>query len=376
MKPSHLAGVQWLAAETGAEVVGMEVKSRELWFRPRRRVGEDERGEDTKNGVWTNVYQKGRLVRRDSEIVMSTPGSIFLVFQAIFPYILFSAYASLQNSAISSDGSDATVPVRITIHGGTNVSKAPSFEYIDQVLFPMLQSKVGIPAVDMRLNGRGWTQGRGDVGSVTFDITPLKPGSLLPQFSLVSRGEVTKIHVSILASGAGTRTRIRDKVIERLLDHHPDVEILFPVNEDSQHSMRLYLLLVAETSSGFRLGRDWLFDRKTGSPHAANQLVQQVVDDLEQELEHGGCVDEYLQDQLVIFQALAKGKALIDSGKRTEASLHTRTVRWVAEKMLGMVFDEGACEGTSYRVDERYWERHEIDAGESLISRELDEIKL
>ena len=370
LKPVHLAGVQWLAKETKGEVVGMEVKSGELLFRPnkeegRRDEGMDDQGREGTSGVWRDIYEGERLVFRESEIILSTPGSIFLVFQAIFPYILFSAPSLSQNPS-NSNVSEISVPIKLTIHGGTNVTKAPSFEYVDQVLFPMLQSKAGIPSVTMKLNQRGWSQGRADVGSVTFVITPLKRGSNLSAFSFTNRGELMKIHVSILGPGVNIRNGIKDKVIEQLLHHHPDVEILFPVDEDSRHSKRIYLLLVAETSSGYRLGRDWLYDRDTGSKNAIDQLVLQVVSELEHELKHGGCADEYLQDQMVIFQALAKGKAVMDNGKGIgkgkEVSLHTRTVRWVAERVLGVVFDEeGACEGVSFRVGERYWERNRIN---------------
>lgn len=372
LKPAHLAGAQWLANLTAAETSGMEVKSREMVFQPSRKIrltkDEDIRGDEElltdeesriTSGVWKDVYQAGGLVRRESYIPMSTPGSIFLVFQAILPLILFSApYATVKSSPTTS--ADASIPVRITIEGGTNVTNSPSFEYVDQVLLPMLSSKIGIPPIAIKLHNRGWCHGRSEVGSVTVDITPLKPGSSLPAFSFTGRGEVTKILVSILASGKTTRTSIRDKVTEQVLKRHPDIDILFPVDEDSRDGKRLYLLLVAETSSGYRLGRDWLYDRKISSPKSVGDLVSRVVDDLEQELAHGGCVDEFLQDQLVVFQALAEGGGFVDLGKGKAASLHTRTVRWVVEKMTGIAFDDaGTCPGIAYKVGESYRERGE-----------------
>ncbi|MCJ1261740.1 hypothetical protein MMC22_001608 [Lobaria immixta] len=373
LKPAHLAGSQWLARVTAAETSGVEVKSREMVFQPSRKIRVTEKGdiqgdeelltnEESRitSGVWKDVYEAGRLVRRDSHIPMSTPGSIFLVFQAILPFILFSApYAPMRSSSLTS--ADASIPVRITIEGGTNVTNSPSFEYIDQVLLPMLSAKVGVPPIAIKLHTRGWCHGRSEVGSVAVDITPLKPGSSLPAFSFTGRGEVTKMHVSILASGIATRNVIRDKVTEQVLKRHPDVEIRFPIDEDSRDGKRLYLLLVAETSSGYRLGRDWLYDRKISSPKAVDDLVLRVIDDLEQELAHGGCVDEFLQDQLVVFQALAEGRGFVDLGNVKEASLHTRTVRWVVEKITGVGFDDaGTCAGIAYKVGESYWERGEI----------------
>lgn len=378
LKAAHLAGAEWLANATRAETEGMQLKSRELIFRPsttRRKDGNKDDGGKTSEGIWKYVYHAGLiagkvLIRRDSHISMSTPGSIFLIFQAILPVILFSnppVDPSTSSVTTAGDSNNPSTPVRITIQGGTNDSNAPSFEYIDQVLLPMLSAKVGIPPITMRLERRGWTQGRPEVGSVAFDLTPLTPGTTLPAFDFTDRGEVTKIHVSILASPVATRDAIRDKVIEKLLKQRPDVEILFPVNEDSRDSRRLCLLLVAETSSGYRLGRDWLYDRKTSSPKAVDDLVSKVVDGLEQELAHGGCVDEYLQDQLVVFQALAKGSSFVDCGYGEEASLHTKTVRWVVEQILGVKFNErGMCAGIAYKVCENDWKRAEAGGDEGL----------
>lgn len=381
LKTAHLAAAQWLAKACEAETQGLVIKSQELVFKPSKVpvtgmiYGADQTKVDDESlgGLWKNVYEDGRNngkpIRRESYIPMSTPGSIFLIFQAILPFILFSksthspsgsTSTTSTTAAATAGAADCDTPVRITIEGGTNDTNAPSLEYVDQVLLPMLSSKVGIPPIVMKLEARGWTHGRPEVGKVTFDITPLKPRSVLPPFSFTNRGEITKIHVSILASPAATRDAIRDKVIARILAKWPDLEILFPVDEDTRDSRRLCLLLVAETSNGYRLGRDWLYDRKltlttttkegsssqTTTTKVVEELVSRVINDLEGEIGHGGCVDEYLQDQLVVFQALAEGKTSVvdygknknDNGKELVSSLHTRTVQWVAEEILGVKF--------------------------------------
>lgn len=361
LKPAHLAGAEWLAKVTGAETTGLKVQSRELIFRPDRRCN---KGKDLINDVWKEIYDdSGRIVRLDSHISMSTPGSIFSVLQAILPYILFSA-PQVPLGTSSSEKIHDVVPVRITIEGGTNVSKSPSFEYADQVLLPMLNLKAGIPALSMKLARRGWSQGRVEVGSVTFDINPLPHGTSLSSFSFTERGELAKVHVSILAPGTNIRQDIREKVTKHVLHRHPGIEILFPVDEDSKHLKRVYLLLVAETTSGYRFGRDWLFDRKCDLAKVTDELVLRVVNDVDEELDHEGCVDEYLQDQLVIFQALSQGKSIVDLGKGTKPSLHTQTVRWVGQEILNLNFDgEGACEGISFEIGEKYWERQNSERG-------------
>ncbi len=60
-----------------------------------------------------------------------------------------------------------------------------------------------------------------------------------------------------------------------------------------------------------------------------------------------------MEDQLVIFAALAHGTSEVDLGKSREASLHTQTCQWVATQLLGTCFEDGKCGGISLRVGER-----------------------
>lgn len=380
IKPAHFAGAEWLARVTGAETTGLEIKSRELIFRPIKgcKKGKNSRrNQEDIPGVWKGIYDdSGSLIRWDSFVHMSTPGSIFLVLQAILPYILLCAPPVPPDTPHLENKTTDPVQIQITIEGGTNVSNSPSFEYIEQVLLPMLNLKAGIPSISMKLNKRGWSQGKLDVGSVTFRISPLKYGCHIPSFSFTERGELARVHVSILAPSTTTRKNIREKVTEHISHHHPGIEVLFSRDEDSMHPKRLYLLLVAETTSGYRLGRDCLFDRKGDFLKAADQLVVQVAKELDEELAHGGCVDEFLQDQLIVFQALAQGKSTVFSGMETKPTLHTETVRWVGQQMLDLNFDNaGACEGISFKSGERYSERQIVELDTKLV-KELGSLNL
>ena len=356
IKPAHQEGALWLARATQATTKGLELKSRNLLFQPARHskeVGLEEAFEDLTvqdeeavrhlTPVWQDVREGGRMCRRCSAIHMSTPGSIFLVLQAILPHILFSS----QPPSSEFDQEAEAVPIRLVVTGGTNVTKSLSFEYAEQVLFPMFFQKLGIGPIDMKLEKRGWSMGSKCIGKVTFDITPLEPGSVLPSFDLSERGNLAKIHVSILAPSTEFQDGIKDQVVRELQELYANTEVVFPVMESSGHRARLYLLLVAEMSNGNRFGRDWLYDRRVDHKDpqkTIDTISTKVMEDLAKELEHGGCVDEYLQDQLTVFQALAKGISTIKSSDAP--SLHTKTTRWVCEKLLGVSFDgDGHCEG-------------------------------
>ena len=97
-----------------------------------------------------------------------------------------------------------------------------------------------------------------------------------------------------------------------------------------------------------------------------HEACQIVVRELRHEVERRVGVDEYAEDQVVVFQALAGGGSFVHGGgkvgkeergtrgKGTEkemGSLHTRTVRWVCGEILGTMFDGvGGCEGGGLQV--------------------------
>lgn len=391
LKAAHLAGTEWLAKATHAETEGMMLKSRELKFRPRFNSNillnqtplscvssQTETHSPNENltsvqqsgllpvpTVWKEIYSDDALVRLESNITLTSPGSIYLILQAILPYILFSVHPHQSTSS-------PPVPIRLILSGGTHVFNAPSHDYATQVLFPILNTHLSLPLITTNLHAHGWSTGRADLGSCTFDITPLAPGTLVPSFNLHARdrGALTQILVSILASSPLIRTQIRTRttqVLHRL--YGPEIPILFPVDENSGHPKRLYLLLVAVTANNHRLGRDWLFDEKITEdkiPQIVDKLVLKVSRDLDREIRHGGCVDEFMRDQLVVFQAVVQGKAVVEGSEtagrggdevnsedrrssglaeraRKEGSLHTRTAKWVVEKLVGRVFDGEGC---------------------------------
>ena len=200
---------------------------------------------------------------------------------------------------------------------------------------------------------------RRSMGEVRVRVKSLPSGAIVPAFKATDRGKVTKVVLSVLARPEEMRKRIVDVARAELLaalGEELPVEVL--VDEDSEDPKRMYLLLVAHTENGWRLGRDWLMDekRKNGDEtEVAERMGKRVVRELVEEIEGGGTVDEYMQDQLVICQALAEGRSEVDAGKKRKgsgASLHTRTVRWVVAEMLGgkVKMDGDVVEGCGFRA--------------------------
>lgn len=79
------------------------------------------------------------------------------------------------------------------------------------------------------------------------------------------------------------------------------------------------IVLWAETSGGCWIGGSEV-GRKGKDPESVGQVA---ADELVKALKEGGCVDEWLQDQMIIFLALAEGKSSVRTGPLT---LHTKCV--------------------------------------------------
>lgn len=297
------------------------------------------------------------LANRDIKIKAESAASILLVFQSIFPFLLFAA-------------DNAGSPITVTIQGGTNVSFSLSFEYLDQVLLPALE-RFGI-RVERKLELRGWSHGTRQLGSVKFQFVPIPLGQALkaPEWP-TERGTITDIAISIVVP-AHVITALKSSILSKLHSVFPGVGSYFQVVEDSQHDARLYTLLVAHTSTGLRFGRDWLYDKKSRGKRAeelSTEIARKVVKDLQVELAKGGLVDEFLQDQLIVFQALAEGSSSMPdtsaalSSDRTrldrmhepfgDGSTHTTTARWATSELLPPAkwIDRGRiCEGVGWKI--------------------------
>lgn len=346
LKAQHLACVNWLAHASNASILGAEKGSKALEFTPGRisSVSPAYRlAKDTANptGFW------------ECRLDIKTAGSTGLALQAILPFILF-------RPPKNDDGTLSGKPIRLSISGGTNVSGSPSYEYIAQVLLPTLYS-IGLPPISCTLNKRGWSHGGSSIGSFTLEI-PARQFLVLPPFTLSPDNitttpnppnSVEATFIAPVAAHQHFRNICLPTITSCFGPCFSEANDTFSFTcEDSKHDKRYYLIIVAtvpssssSTSAGisapktYKLGRDWLYDRKVRSPEqTATELADRVSHDLYAEWASGAYVDEYMRDQLVVFQVLAEGESrtfggVTTSGEPREASLHARTAGWVTEKM-------------------------------------------
>ena len=354
----HLACVKWLAHACNATVEGAEKGSKTLLFQPG----------DIGGGL-SPAYTKKKLDSGEqvfeARLDIGTAGATGLALQAILPFILFSSFSA-----------DASIPIRLTLSGGTNVSGSPSYEYISQVLLPTLRN-IGFDHLTTALNKRGWSHGGSSIGNLTLDIAPRRT-RVLPAFQYgPSHTNVTEprkpshIKATFIAP-ASCHDHFRTVLLPALRYQFDDEgyteqnSTLSIDCEDSKHEKRMYLILVATipmssntpaSASSYILARDWLYDRKLRShERCSTEMAERVAKELADEWLSGAFVDEHMRDQLVIFQALAEGRSEVYAGRDLddeeqprEPSLHARTAEWVANRMLGVKYDDrGGCLGVGF----------------------------
>jgi RNA 3'-terminal phosphate cyclase (ATP) len=361
LKAQHVASIDWLVRATNAEAIGLEVGSTTLELKPRLRPSQ------------TLLLSDDRRVRIAAD---TAAASAMLILQAVLPFLLFT-------------GGDA---IELELCGGTNVAWSPSWDYVDQVLLPALEEHFNINHIERRLISRGWNSGREqDRGTVWLRIQPLALGQPLrarERAAPYQKEDFTlkSVDVTLLAP-AELHSQFQQVLARDIDELFPDVDVRFPVVEDTGSDSRIFVLLVGRSTS-LRWGRDNLFSipkkwKAKERAKVADIVSKKVCMELYRELELGGTVDEYLQDQLVVFQALAEGetsfprdengaadsleKAMnalnIDDRRHRdkmhepfgEGSLHTTTARWVTAELLPKVvwYNKGrVCQGVGVHMEE------------------------
>lgn len=91
------------------------------------------------------------------------------------------------------------------------------------------------------------------------------------------------------------------------------------------------IIIGCETSTQCVIGGSALGNKKESPNRSGSNAAQEVINTVALK----ACVDCYVQDQLIIFMALATGRSRIRTGSLT---LHTRTAIYVIEQMIDAKF--------------------------------------
>lgn len=293
LRPQHLTSVRAAAAVCDAKVEGAKVDSVELRFIP------------------SNLH--GGSFVMDVSADQPSAGSGLLVFQTVFPALLFARQAS---------------SVRIT-RCGTHVPFSPPYDYIRNVFLPVVR-EMGAEC-ELTLVKAGWfPRGGGElVAKVQPVDRPLQP------IVLTERGKLKRIFVFSALSNLKRSIAVRqaNQAVNRLLGMgFRQSEIEVDIRELPSPSTGTVLFIAAEfenTVAGFSaLG-------ELGKP--AERVADEAIDEFAKYWRTTAPVDKHLADQLLLFMALAGGKSVI---KTSELTQHAITQIWLIERFFPVKFNQ------------------------------------
>ncbi len=281
----HLTAVKAVAALCGAEVAGLETKSREIFFRP-------------------NSLRGGQF-----DFAVGTAGSITLVLQAALP-VAVACGARL----------------RMNISGGTDVRAAPPLDYFRHVLLPLLSS-IGVRAkIDVLRRGY-FPRGGGEVAVAVDPCLPLRP------LLLDAAGDLQEIR------GVAHIANLPAHIVQRMahtalaeLAAFPAVAIDQAVLGSGAAIGAGGAIVLAAQMQHTRLGAATTAQR--GVP--AEQLGSEAGRLLREEILSGATLDIHAADQVLIYLALAGGSSRFLA---RNLSSHAATTIWLLEQFLPVRFD-------------------------------------
>jgi RNA 3'-terminal phosphate cyclase (ATP) len=284
LAPQHLAAVKAVASLCNAEVDGLEVRSREIHFRP-------------------GSLRGGRF-----DFPVGTAGSITLVLQAALPVAIVCGE-------------------RVSMHitGGTDVRAAPPLDYFRHVLLPLL-SPMGVTAKIEVLQRGYYPRGGGEV-TVAVEPTPL-----LHPMTLDTPGDL--LDTRVLAHVANLPVHIVQRMAKSALTElspvaTPTVE-LEALGRDRAIGPGGAIVSIAQLEHT-RLGASAVAER--GVP--AERLGAASGRLLREEALSGATLDVHAADQVLIYLALAGGASRFLA---RSFSSHAATAIWLLEKFLPVRF--------------------------------------
>ncbi|KAL3869113.1 hypothetical protein ACJMK2_041838 [Sinanodonta woodiana] len=302
LRPQHLTGIQLIRDVCQGTLLGDKTGSTEISFSPRKIM------------AGSYVADTG------------TAGSICLLMQAAMPCLL-----------------GASGPAILQLRGGTNAEMAPQIDFYTMVFKPIAE-KFGMK-FDCDIRRRGYyPKGGGEVIIKTYPLKIIKPVTML------DRGNVTRIYGRAFVAGvipmrvSHEMARSAEEVIK---ESFPDVPIRIEAVKEPQDKAfgnGTGIICVAETDTGCLLS--WAVLGKKGIP--AEKVGREAGEMLLNQLCHGGCIDDFIQDQVIILMALASGTSQIRCGP---ISLHTETVIHIARILTKAKFEIKQISATQHIIE-------------------------
>jgi RNA 3'-terminal phosphate cyclase (ATP) len=289
----HLAAVRAVAALCEARCEALELHATAFTFVP-------------------SAPSKGGELR----VEVGTAGSVTLVLQALMPVLLAASH-----------------PSRVVVTGGTDVRRAPPWDFFREVLLRHL-ARLGA-RTHASLTRRGYYPGGG--GEVAIDVEPaaLRPLQLAaPAAPWCIAGEA---HVARLPRSIAER--MRRAALDALGGEAP---VHARVLGDAETAGTGGAVALWGQSEAGVIGAARVAERGV----RAEALGEAVGRELAADIASGAMLDVHSADQILVYLAMAKGKS---SFTTREVSSHARTAMWLIPQFLPVRFSVEAA-GTLWRI--------------------------
>ena len=283
LRPQHLESVNTAAKLCNAEIKGATIGSNELWFNPKE------------------------IIHGEIQAEIGTAGSIPMLILTVLPVC-----------------SQAKGEIKINIvNGGTDVPFAPTINYLNYVLLPILQ-RMGLNASLFIKRYGYYPKGMGEV------VLNVKQCSRLSSIQIEEFGEIEEITgISICTFLEKQRVAERQaRTAQGILQnfgYNPQIEIFNDKSNPYQKGSSL--VLIAKTDKGALLGADSIGELGKTSETVGKQAAENLL----KETETKSTVDVHLADILIPYIALADGESTYLTRNITD---HLETNIWLVEKIL------------------------------------------
>lgn len=370
LKAQHMCGLRLVQKLTGGKLEGCALNSTEITYHP---IPENIEEKNDDNGDPLALVENAAASHDQKthfEVDITTNGAVTLLSQVSLPVCLFRK-----------------VPTILDLIGGTqNSDTAPPVDYYQHVFLHHLKENFGID-IECNVLKRSYNYPKGG-GHLQLKIKPmsepLPPISILPKSREEKTRQIKSVSIHACTAGkvsgqvahqmaSGACNILRNycdestmKVHTQHYDHNlavgngssvfikANVMALAAFDEDhdtsSKATKQIQTVLAASADGNAKIN-----PQKTGAK-AAKELVEQL--NLHASSDHNdddtiAVIDQYAQDQLIIFMALARGKSQVKTaaGKLT---LHTKTAIYIAELLTSAKFNVNEtnnlieCQGIGY----------------------------
>ncbi len=354
LKAQHVKGLELAVQICGGTLMGATIGSTVLEYHP------GNASDEKQNKIICDI---------------ETAGSICLLLQVALPCWIFTQRKQLLQY--------------LELRGGTNADLAPQIDYLQQILLPTLSRHCFPLSTDeenndntttttstilsMTIERRGYYPiGKGivhcelNIGGMNHDdncikqekknknaMVVVKDDNFIHPIILKERGDILSIHIQSFYAGTvpeWVAQKMSDAAYQHLLRHTTNTTLPRPTIRIIKHENAIGnacgIFIVAKTSTTCLFGasslqkqqpqkkrRNNTHNKRETPAMVGQRAAQELLDNLV--MNDTSTVDMWLQDQLILFMALAHGTSTIHTNCLTR---HTQTAIDVATIMTGAKF--------------------------------------